>query len=186
LDSTAKKKARPPPPWANPVSPTKVPRNSSTSDAAAAAAALAPPQDVQQAPGHGTSSPSWAVPDDGRSQPWSQNSQQWSSGSWEGTGWTQHDPHDQPDEDWYWEASSEETDLAKSLNIPWRLRGPPGPTAEGERFRGQRWRANTERWANRGGHRRDWFKCYYTALSKGSSKREAQDLADNSFPEQTK
>lgn len=168
-DSKAKKKARPPPPWANPTTPTKVPRNTKTSDAADAGPEP-PSRYVQQDPGHSTSSSSWGVPDDGSTMPWSENTREW----------------EQHGEDLYWEASNVETDLAKSLNIPWRLRGPPGPTVEGERFRGQRWRENSERWANRGGHRRDRFKCYYTALSRGSSKLEAQDLADYSFPDQKK
>ena len=58
-----------------------------------------------------------------------------------------------------------ETPKRRRVNL-----GPPGPTPEMPTWRGQRWRANTQRWANRGGVNREWYRAYYRgkAAAKGS------------------
>ena len=61
---------------------------------------------------------------------------------------------------------------AEQLGLRWRDRGPAA--SEGvEEFRGQRWRAQRERWGNRGGRNRDWFEAFYTLKGKGFGKDEA-------------
>ena len=54
----------------------------------------------------------------------------------------------------------EESDMAKELGLRWQQRGPK---AEGrpDRWRGQRYRTGTGKWANRGGQNKDFFKKKY-------------------------
>ena len=54
----------------------------------------------------------------------------------------------------------EEKAMAEDLGLRWQERGPK---AEGrpDRWRGQRYRPGTGKWANRGGQNRDFFKKKY-------------------------
>ena len=58
---------------------------------------------------------------------------------------------------------------AERLGLSWQERGPPGPDAGGPTmWRGQRWRPQSRKWANRGGkHREAWAK-YYANMRKRS------------------
>ena len=51
-----------------------------------------------------------------------------------------------------------------------------------QKFKQQSFREGTGRWANRGGSRREWFSCYYSALSAGAGKSEAAAHADKMHP----
>ena len=58
--------------------------------------------------------------------------------------------------------------VANAMGLGWKERGPPGPEQGGpEEWRGQRYRASTGRWANRGGKWRDWYGGLYRARAKG-------------------
>jgi hypothetical protein len=56
--------------------------------------------------------------------------------------------------------------VAGMMHIPWQERGPvPERDDDGhviDKWRGQRWRENSGRWANRGGRMRKWYQAYYT------------------------
>ena len=54
-----------------------------------------------------------------------------------------------------------EAAVAKEQGLSWRERGPP--SAPGEVWRGQQWRAGSERFANRGGCNKEWWAGYYAA-----------------------
>ena len=71
-----------------------------------------------------------------------------------------------------------EAELARENSIPWQFRGPSGPTPSDPYWRNQRWRPNSERWANRGGAKRDWYQKYYQALRNGLTKQAAREHAD--------
>ena len=103
-----------------------------------------------------------------------------SSADWQHEEWQQAAEADQQQA--YWEAAKEETALAKQFQIPWKLRGPDLPMFRGEKFKQQSFREGTGRWANRGGSRREWFSCYYSALSAGAGKSEAAAHADKMHP----
>ena len=54
------------------------------------------------------------------------------------------------------------------------MRGPPGPKEGGPSvFKGQRWREGAQRWANRGGQRREEFAAHYAAL-RGAAQGEGK------------
>ena len=59
---------------------------------------------------------------------------------------------------------------AKELNLKWQERGPPG--APGEKWRGQNYRVNTGKWANRGGANKAWYNAYYAAKKGGPEALE--------------
>ena len=87
-----------------------------------------------------------------------------------------------PSWDEYVAEAKEETELAKQFKIPWKLRGPDLPSFRGEKFKKQSFREGSERWGNRGGTRREWFSCYYSAMSAGATKVEAAAHADKMHP----
>ena len=57
-----------------------------------------------------------------------------------------------------------EEKVAHACGFQWQERGPPGPNSGGcdendtSKWRGQAFRANTQRWGNRGGKNADYFK----------------------------
>ena len=56
------------------------------------------------------------------------------------------------DEEWRRLLKQEEV-VARDMGIPWQSRGPPGPSDGGpNKWRGQNYREQTGKWANRGGH----------------------------------
>ncbi len=67
-----------------------------------------------------------------------------------------------------------EAAAAKYHSVPWDMRGPAGPKQGGpSTWMGQRWREGSQRFANRGGQRREDFAAYYASLrrqSKGEGK----------------
>jgi len=80
-----------------------------------------------------------------------------------------------------WWDNLQETRLAHEHNIRWQDRGAPPGAATGRRFKGQVWRANSERYGNRGGRWSAWYSVYYQALRRGASKQEAKAEADASW-----
>ena len=76
-----------------------------------------------------------------------------------------------------------EAEASRAHGIPWMARGPP-PGEPCEYWRGQRWRATTERWSRRGGKHRGWWDVYYGALRKGFTKAEAAKHADDMLEQQ--
>ena len=66
----------------------------------------------------------------------------------------------------------EEKAMAEDLGLRWQQRGPK---AEGrpERWRGQRYRPGTGKWANRGGKNREFFKQKYGYGGGNSSSSSA-------------
>ena len=65
---------------------------------------------------------------------------------------------------------------ARSLGVKWQYRGPIGPRYEGDKWRGQAFRATGNggkgRWGNSGGENRDWYRGYYIAKGKGKAAVE--------------
>lgn len=82
--------------------------------------------------------------------------------------------------DQYMDLKAEEA-VAKELGLKWHQRGPPVETTDFT-WRGQAWRAGSERFANRGGRRRDWFVGYYKAKAKGA-EHLSEWLGKNPKPE---
>ena len=71
-----------------------------------------------------------------------------------------------------------ERQAAEEAGIPWQQRGPPGPAGPSdETWRGQRWRKNTHRWANRGGKNKELWDAYYKTKKKdeGKGKGKSKD-----------
>ena len=64
-----------------------------------------------------------------------------------------------------------EAAVAKEMKLKWQERGPPG--APGEKWRGQNYRANTGKWANRGGGQKVWYNAYYAAKQAGPEAQKA-------------
>ena len=63
----------------------------------------------------------------------------------------------------------DEQALAASHGVPWKERGPPGPAEGGpEVWRNQRYRAGSNRYANRGGKQRAYFQAKYGGQSSSS------------------
>ena len=61
-----------------------------------------------------------------------------------------------------------ERQAAESMGIPWKLRGPPAPADPHAKWRGQKFRDGSQRWANRGGKRKlEWAEYY---KKKGAGK----------------
>ena len=59
--------------------------------------------------------------------------------------------------------------IARALNVAWQRRGPPGPENGGPpRWRGQRYRPTTGKWANRGGRNQEYYRQLYA--NKGNRK----------------
>ena len=67
--------------------------------------------------------------------------------------------------------SAAEADVAHELGVPWSERGPVGPDQGGpSTWRGQRFRHGTQRWGNRGGKYREYYKLLYSGKGKGKGK----------------
>ena len=64
--------------------------------------------------------------------------------------------------------------VARELGLSWQQRGPtPDMLPEGETtWRGQRYRPNTGKWANRGGANKEWYTAYYRAKAAGADALE--------------
>lgn len=64
-----------------------------------------------------------------------------------------------------------ENQIAREQNVKWRDRGPRGEDAPAV-FKGQRWRANSQRYANRGGTRQAEFAVHFASqkAKKGGGK----------------
>ena len=85
-----------------------------------------------------------------------------------------------------WEECQAENEVAAAMNLKWKYRGPPAPQPEAmttARWKKQQWRSGSERWANRGGSRKEWFAAYYGMVSQGIPKDEAKRRADELHPE---
>ena len=72
----------------------------------------------------------------------------------------------------------DETRIAKQHGTPWKDRGPPGDE-DVQFWRGQKWRANSKRWGNRGGKSASWYETYYSAMKQGATKEQAKEAANN-------
>ena len=64
--------------------------------------------------------------------------------------------------------------MARELGLSWQQRGPtPDMLPEGQTtWRGQRYRPNTGKWANRGGSNKEWYSAYYRAKAAGADALE--------------
>ena len=62
-----------------------------------------------------------------------------------------------------------EATIARQLGLPWQERGPlPEMLPEGQMtWRGQQYRPNTGKWANRGGSHKQWYTDFYKAKKAG-------------------
>ena len=78
--------------------------------------------------------------------------------------------------DWV-KALREERLAADAEGLKWRDRGPAA-TEEVTRWRGQQFRAGSDRWANRGGANKDWWTTFYRARKVGATKESATEQAD--------
>ena len=74
-----------------------------------------------------------------------------------------------------------ESDVAAQLGLRWQERGPPAPDDPYDTWRGQRFRPESGRWANRGGSMSQWFTEFYTT-KKHHPERFAKWLKDNPKP----
>ena len=73
--------------------------------------------------------------------------------------------------DQYHLAMAAESSVANMLGIRWRDRGPPtGPASGFSKWRGQKWREGSKRWANRGGANRDWYRAFYSGATSTKGK----------------
>lgn len=72
--------------------------------------------------------------------------------------------------------SAAESQLAYEHRIRWQDRGPRGDSAPSE-WRGQKWRAGSQRYANRGGdpQRNAWYAAQAKAKAKGKSKGNSKN-----------
>jgi hypothetical protein len=140
-------------------------------------------------PSDSTASRSWQQPDAGTwHQPDAASSswQQPDAGTWHqpdaACSWQQPDERRWSYQEWEeWEENKEETRLAHENKIRWQDRGAPPESGElGNRFKGQVWRAGSERYGNRGGRHGAWHSVYYKALSRGASSKDAKAEADAS------
>ena len=74
----------------------------------------------------------------------------------------------------YTEEELDDLRAAKELKVKWQLRGPPpGVLPEGATWRGQRYRPESGKWANRGGSLAPWYTAYYAAKKKGPEHEQA-------------
>ena len=76
-----------------------------------------------------------------------------------------------------------ERKAAEEAGVRWQERGPPGPAAGGpETWRGQSYRPNSGRWANRGGGNRDWYQHFHFLIRQGFDREAAKTASDERFP----
>ena len=69
--------------------------------------------------------------------------------------------------------SGERSDIADPRDLPWDVRGPPGPKDGGlETWKGQRYRSGSGRWANAGGRNRDKYEIFRAKQKEGLDGKE--------------
>ena len=75
---------------------------------------------------------------------------------------------------------AQERQLAAQHQLKWRERGPRNEdgTSDQQSFRGQRWRAGSQRYANRGGKKKVFWAEYHRAISLGFSEETAKQRAE--------
>ena len=73
-----------------------------------------------------------------------------------------------------------EATVAKELGLRWQDRGPAGgPEAGGpHRWKRQNWRQGSQRYSNRGGRWRKWYRWKFQAIKAGRSEQEAIAFAN--------
>jgi len=76
-----------------------------------------------------------------------------------------------------------EAQVAREMGIRWQHRGPPPECLpEGQTtWRGQRYRPNTGKWANRGGSAKAWYTAFYRAKQEGEAAL-SKFLEENPHP----
>ena len=73
-----------------------------------------------------------------------------------------------------WLDMQAEAAVAQEMGVPWQMRGPPGDPADPHaRWRGQRYRPETGKWANRGGENREYYRGYYKGVAEGTQAKAA-------------
>ena len=73
--------------------------------------------------------------------------------------------------------------VAIQMGCKMKERGPPGPAEGGPTiWKGQAYRAAGDRWGNRGGSRREWFKLFHSLTARGDSSSDAAAQADAAYP----
>ena len=109
----------------------------------------------------GSSSSAGQVEAPAPADPTWQTDPQWS-------GWSDWRDDDPPE--WVLELREEQA-LAQANQIPWRDRGPEGQA--GDIWRGQHYRPNSKRFANRGGRFKFYYGVVYTSQKAGATKQDA-------------
>jgi len=76
--------------------------------------------------------------------------------------------------------------VAREMGVPWQMRGPPPPEEDSEHvlWRGQRYRPESGKWANRGGVNREWYAEYYRGL-RAAKAAAASKSASQAAPKAT-
>ena len=73
-----------------------------------------------------------------------------------------------------WLDMQAEAAVSQEMGVPWQMRGPPGDPADPHaRWRGQRYRPESGKWANRGGENRDYYRGYYKGVAEGAQAKAA-------------
>ena len=73
-----------------------------------------------------------------------------------------------------WLDMQAEAAAAQEMEVPWQMRGPPGDPADPHaRWRGQRYRPESGKWANRGGENREYYRGYYKGVAEGTQAKAA-------------
>ena len=74
-----------------------------------------------------------------------------------------------------WYDMQAEGAVSQEMEVPWQLRGPPPPDPADPhaRWRGQRYRPETGKWANRGGESREYYRGYYKGVADGTAAKAA-------------
>ena len=70
-------------------------------------------------------------------------------------------------------SAGERSDIADPRDLPWDVRGPPGPKDGGPAtWKGQRYRSGTGRWANAGGRNKDKYEMFRAKQKEGLDGKE--------------
>lgn len=64
---------------------------------------------------------------------------------------------------------------AEEAGLRWQDRGPPEHQPY---WRGQKYREGSDRFANRGGRKKEWWSTYYSEIRKGRSRDQAAEFAN--------
>ena len=72
-----------------------------------------------------------------------------------------------------WHDMQAEGAVSQEMGVPWQMRGPPPPDDPHARWRGQRYRPETGKWANRGGENREYYRGYYKGVAEGAQAKAA-------------